>query len=116
MLFLDLKLSDIDLNGKLPDEDEDDDELEAKRAREAVKPLRDALVEEAVGECGSQYEWCQYLSTRNANLLLGQDSWECGDWGEAISIRCASHLVGLKMAYEQLEKEGGGDGISKAAN
>jgi hypothetical protein len=49
----------------------------------------------------SKHEWHQWLSTEGYEVF--GDICEMGEIGMKIDIRCLGHLVGLKMAFEQLK-------------
>jgi hypothetical protein len=49
-----------------------------------------------------QNEWVQWLY-HSGNRFFGTEYWELGEIGFRPDIHCHSHLVGLKMAFEQLD-------------
>ncbi len=54
--------------------------------------------------CYSKYSLSRWLEDYGVEVF-GQDFWELS-FGEVIDIRCEGHLIGIKMAAEQLKKEG----------
>lgn len=57
-----------------------------------------------LGATENEYEWQKWLENYGEKYL-GQDFWEWAySVGSVVSTRCQSHLVGLRMAFEQLGK------------
>ncbi len=56
----------------------------------------DRLIKDTVGNNGQWSEWIR------ENPLRIEDVWEYGEIGMVCSSRCEAHLVGLKMAWEQV--------------
>lgn len=50
------------------------------------------------------YEWIGWIQA-NGEEVFGCDYWEIGLDGMRLNPRCESHLIGLKMAFEQIDKE-----------
>lgn len=51
---------------------------------------------------GGRNEYQEWLQGGDARLVLGNDFWEYGSIGMVIDRRCRAHLIGVKMAVEQL--------------
>lgn len=52
----------------------------------------------------SEYSWIKWLEDNGFNFF-GDEYFEYGGIGMEIDSRCRSHLVGLKMAFEQIESQ-----------
>jgi len=66
--------------------------------------------EEAIRKAGGyealQSKQCwQYWLIDQGDEVIGDEAYDLGEIGEDVSIRCRGHLVGLKMAFEQIEAE-----------
>lgn len=55
-------------------------------------------------EIYSEYSWIQWLEN-HGHEFFGDAHYEYGGIGMEIDSRCRSHLVGLKMAFEQIEAQ-----------
>lgn len=51
----------------------------------------------------SREEWIQWLDF-NGYEVFGDDCFEYANIGNKINLRCQAHLIGLKMAFEQIRK------------
>jgi len=83
-----------------------DSDFLRKRVKEDLAEFSDKSWEE-LDHCGgsaamsSQQEWIAWL-TEHGSGFFGSDPYDWPADGQITSIRCKGHLIGLKMAVEQL--------------
>lgn len=86
-----------DYMGELLEERDEDDPPERDKPSRAVR-FDDENGWEALE---SQSAWIHWLEEHGDDLF--SDPFELADIGDVVNLRVLGHLVGLKMAYEQLE-------------
>lgn len=88
----------------------DNDEEENKRLAhvEELYEEHESLLEHATSSIDSLQEWVHFMvEEQNTLYEIFGDDWASGlsTIGEVIDNRCLSHLIGLKMIQEKLNKE-----------
>lgn len=67
----------------------------------AIPNPEDLLIEDAKQNCGSDYDWVNWLNDGGGDALQDDDH-DIDEAGWGIHIRCIGHLIGIKMAVAQL--------------
>lgn len=85
--------------------EEDDEEERAKRTRDLEDNIASVTCDNGIRACQNKECWHLWLS-EFGDAVLGDDyAPEFWDVGDDVDARCIGHLVGLKMAIDQLQKE-----------